>query len=69
MKIDNKERRFGLVEARAATEDEKLILEGYAVIFNSETIDEEFLPTLTSPNGTKYKITVADGGTLSATAV
>ena len=36
-KIDNKERRFGLVEARAAAEDEKLILEGYAVIFGSET--------------------------------
>ena len=36
-KIDNKERRFGLVEARAAAEDEKLILEGYAVIFDSKT--------------------------------
>ena len=36
-KIDNKERRFGLVEARAADEGEKLILEGYAVIFDSET--------------------------------
>lgn len=36
-KIDNKERRFGLIEARAAEENEKLILEGYAVVFNSET--------------------------------
>lgn len=36
-KIDNKERRFGLVEARAAEENDKLILEGYAVIFNRET--------------------------------
>lgn len=36
-KIDNKERRFGLVEARAAMENETLILEGYAVIFGSET--------------------------------
>ena len=37
-KIDNKERRFGLIEARAAEENEKLILEGYAVVFNSETM-------------------------------
>lgn len=37
-KIDNKERRFGLVEARAAEDGEKLILEGYAVVFNSETV-------------------------------
>ena len=36
-KIDNKERRFGLVEARAADEKDELILEGYAVVFNSET--------------------------------
>lgn len=36
-KIDNKERRFGLIEARAAEENEKLILEGYAVVFDSET--------------------------------
>lgn len=36
-KIDNKERRFGLVEARAAADNEELILEGYAVVFNSET--------------------------------
>ena len=28
----------------------------------------EFLPTLTSPNGTKYKLTVSDDGTLSAVA-
>lgn len=36
-KVDNKERRFGLVEARAAEDGEKLILEGYAVVFGSET--------------------------------
>ena len=29
----------------------------------------EFLPTLTSPNGTKYQLTVSDDGTLSAVAV
>ena len=29
----------------------------------------EFLPALTSPNGTKYQLTVADDGTLSAVAV
>lgn len=32
-------------------------------------LDEKFMPVLTSPNGTKYKLTVADDGTLSATAV
>lgn len=36
-KINNKERRFGLVEARAAEDEEKLILEGYAVIFDNKT--------------------------------
>ena len=30
---------------------------------------EEFMPVLTSPNGTKYKLTVDDSGTLSATEV
>lgn len=30
---------------------------------------EEFMPVLTSPNGTKYKLTVDDTGTLSATEV
>ena len=29
----------------------------------------EFLPLLTSPNGTKYQLTVSDDGTLSAVAV
>ena len=29
----------------------------------------EFLPALTSPNGTKYQLTVADDGTLSAVAI
>ena len=40
--------------------------------FVSETIHqiaEEFMPALTSPNGTKYKLTVADDGALSAVAV
>ena len=32
-------------------------------------IASEFLPTLTSPNGTKYKLTVANDGTLSAVVV
>lgn len=39
---------------------------------DAETItpmDESFMPVLTSPNGTKYKITVDDTGALSATAV
>lgn len=30
---------------------------------------EEFMPVLTSPNGTKYKLTVDDTGTISATEV
>lgn len=30
---------------------------------------EEFLPVLTAPSGTKYKITVDDSGTISATEV
>ena len=37
------------------------------IIFNR--MAEEFLPLLTSPNGTKYKLTVSDDGTLSAVAV
>ena len=40
--------------------------------FITETIHPmapEFLPLLTSPNGTKYQLTVADDGTLSAVAV
>lgn len=31
-------------------------------------LDSEYMPLLISPNGTKYKITVADDGTLSAVA-
>lgn len=34
-----------------------------------QPMDEEFMPLLTSPNGTKYKLTVSDDGTLSAVAV
>ena len=43
-----------------------------SVTTSAETITpmaEEFLPILTSPNGTKYKITVDDSGTISATVV
>lgn len=43
----------------------------YVTALVAETIhpmSEEFLPALTSPNGTKYKLTVADDGTLSAVA-
>ena len=32
-------------------------------------IDPKCLPALTSPNGTKYQLAVADDGTLSAVAV
>lgn len=32
-------------------------------------VDEKFMPVLTSPNGTKFKITVGDTGTISATEV
>lgn len=32
-------------------------------------LPEEYAPLLTSPNGTKYKLTVSDSGTLSAVAV
>lgn len=44
----------------------------FAVSQTTETIHPmapEFLPALTSPNGTKYQLTVADDGTLSAVAV
>lgn len=42
------------------------------VTTSAETITpmaEEFMPVLTSPNGTKYKLTVDDTGTISATEV
>lgn len=45
---------------------------GFISKFSNETIHPmapEFLPALTSPNGTKYQLTVADDGTLSAVAV
>ena len=44
----------------------------FVTSFANETIHTmapEFLPALTSPNGTKYQLTVADDGTLSAVAV
>ena len=34
-----------------------------------KTLDEKYMPTLTSPNGTQYKLSVADDGTLTAVAV
>ena len=43
----------------------------HTVTVREETIHPmapEFLPTLTSPNGTKYQLTVSDDGTLSAVA-
>lgn len=43
----------------------------YPCKLSSETIHPmatEFMPALTSPNGTKYKLTVSDDGTLSAVA-
>lgn len=39
------------------------------VVETIHTMAPEFLPALTSPNGTKYQLTVADDGTLSAVAV
>lgn len=41
----------------------------YAMGETVEPLPEEYMPLLTSPNGTKYKLTVADDGTLSAVAV
>ena len=44
----------------------------YTTRLSTQTITpmaEEFLPVLTSPNGTKYKITVDDSGTISATEI
>lgn len=32
-------------------------------------LDEKFMPTLTSPNGTKYKLTVSDDGALTAVQI
>ena len=34
-----------------------------------KTLDEKYLPTLTSPNGKKFKLSVDDSGTISATEV
>lgn len=34
-----------------------------------KTLDEKFMPILTSPNGTKYKLAVSDDGTLAAEIV
>jgi hypothetical protein len=46
--------------------------EKYLARLSKQTITpmaEEFMPVLTSPNGTKYKLTVDDSGTLTATEV
>lgn len=45
---------------------------GHSVTVSIETetlkrLDEKFMPLLTSPNGTKYLLTVSDNGTLTAT--
>lgn len=43
---------------------------GIAIVLETVTpMAEEFMPVLKSPNGTKYKLTVDDTGTLSATEV
>lgn len=36
------------------------------IVETKTELKEAYLPTLTSPNGTKYRLTVADDGTLSA---
>lgn len=47
-----------------------LTIPGYTGFVSEQTVvtpmDEKYMPTLTSPNGTKYKLIVADDGTLSA---
>lgn len=35
----------------------------------TKRMDEKYMPLLTAPNGTKYKLSVSDDGTLAATAV
>lgn len=42
---------------------------GYKGFPVTKRLDEKYMPLLTSPNGTQYKLTVADDGTLTATAV
>jgi hypothetical protein len=45
------------------------VLSVYAIEKVPDKLPEKFMPYLTSPNGTKYQLTVADDGTLSATPV
>lgn len=41
----------------------------YEIVEDVQKLDPRCLPELTSPNGTKYQLTVSDDGTLSAVAV
>lgn len=41
----------------------------FSVAKDVKKLDEKFMPVLTSPNGKKFKITVDDSGTISATEV
>ena len=49
----------------------RLIVSDYMGINGTTTkpLDEKFMPLLTSPNGTQFKLSVADNGTLTATPV
>lgn len=51
----------------------KIELPGYTGFVTKETVvkplDEKYMPILTSPNGTKFKLSVNDSGTISATEV
>lgn len=46
-----------------------IAIPGYTGFPGTKRLDEKYMPLLTSPNGTQYKLTVADDGTLTATAV
>lgn len=63
----------GSVDIRIYTDDTTLTSVQFSLYEVEEkttihTMAPEFLPALTSPNGTKYQLTVADDGTLSAVA-
>lgn len=44
-------------------------ISGYTGFPKVERMDEKYMPTLTSPNGTKWKLTVDDSGNISATEI
>lgn len=46
-----------------------LTLNGYTGFPSVKRLDEKYMPLLTSPDGSQFKITVANDGTLSATKV